>query len=61
MNVRKELAALLLALCLALPLARPAHAEATVTHQQLENLLLSVDGNDPRPVRTTHYSCVYNR
>ena len=61
MNVRKELAALLLALCLALPLARPAHAEATVTHQQLENLLLSVDGNDPRTVRTIHYSYDYNR
>ena len=61
MNVRKELAALLLVLCLVLPLARPACAEATVTHQQLENLLLSVDGNDPKTIRTIHYSYDYNR
>ena len=61
MNVHRKLAALLLVLCLVLPSALPAHAEATVTHQQLENLLLSVDGGDPRTVRTIHYSYDYNR
>ena len=62
MNVlKRRLAALLMVLCLLLPLARPAHAEATVTHQQLENLLLSVDGGEPRTVRTIHYSYDYNR
>ena len=57
----KRLPALLLALCLLLLQTSAARADNTVTHTQLENLLLTVDGGEPRNIRTIHYSYGNNR
>ena len=57
----KRLPALLLALCLLLMQTPAARADNTVTHTQLENLLLMVDGGEPRNIRTIHYSYGNNR
>lgn len=57
----KKLLCALMALCLLLGLPAGAFADASVSHMQLENLLLSVDGGEARTVRTIHYGYDYNR
>ena len=51
----------LLVIALLLPCSAPAFADGAQTHTALENIAISVDGNEPRIVKALHYSYGNNR